>query len=131
MDELVIETKLENIETVLDFVNARIEHCPPKIKNQIGIAVDEVFSNISRYAYHPAVGFATVRVSLDTEVTIEFEDSGIAYDPILAKDPDITLSAEVREIGGLGLFMVKNLMDFMEYRRNGNYNILTIKKRLR
>ena len=130
MDELFIEAKLENIDTVLDFVNARIEHCPPKIKNQIGIAIDEVFSNIARYAYDSAVGFVTVRISLDSEITIEFEDCGIAYDPMSVQDPDITLSAEEREVGGLGLFMVKKLMDCVEYRREGHYNILIMKKGL-
>ncbi|MDR2856105.1 MAG: ATP-binding protein [Methanomicrobiales archaeon] len=131
MEELFIEAKLENIETVLNFVNARIENCPPRIKTQIGIVVDEILSNISHYAYHPAVGFVVVRISLDSEITIEFEDSGIAYDPISAKDPDITLSAEERDIGGLGLFMVKNLMDSVEYRRDGDYNVFTVKKRVR
>jgi len=130
MDELFIEATLENIEIVIGFVNARIEDCPPKIKNQIEIAVDEIFSNIARYAYHPAVGNATVRMLVDSEIIIEFEDSGIAYDPLSAEDPDITLSIEERKIGGLGIFMVKNLMDSVEYRRSGDNNILTIKKRL-
>jgi len=131
MDELFIEAKLENIETVLDFINARLENCPPKIKNQIEIAIDEIFSNIAHYAYHPGVGNATVRMLVDSEIIIEFEDSGIAYDPLSAEDPDITLSLEEREIGGLGIFMVKKLMDSVEYRRDGDNNILTIKKRLK
>jgi len=130
MDELIIDAKLENLETVLDFVNARLEDCPPRIKNQIGIVIDEIFSNIAYYAYHPDIGSVAVRISLDSEITIEFEDGGIAYDPLSAEDPDITLSIEEREIGGLGLFVVKNLMDSMEYRREGNKNILTIKKKV-
>jgi anti-sigma regulatory factor (Ser/Thr protein kinase) len=131
MDELFLEIKEENSETVLDFVNAQIENCPPKIKNQIGIAVDEVFSNISHYAYYSGVGFVTVRICVGSEITIEFEDSGIAYDPTSARDPDITLPAEEREIGGLGLFLVKNLMDSVEYQRDGDKNILTIRKKVR
>ena len=131
MDELFVEVKLENIDKVLEFINARIEHCPPKIKHQIGIAVDEIFSNIVHYAYHADIGYAKVRISVGHDITIEFEDSGIAYNPILADDPDITLPAEDRKIGGLGVFMVKNLMDLVEYRRDGNNNILTIKKRVK
>jgi len=131
MDELFIEAKLENIEAVLDFVNARLKDCPPKIKNQIEITVEEIFSNIASYAYHPDVGNVTVRISIDNWITIEFKDSGIAYDPLSAEDPDITLSLEEREIGGLGIFMVKKLMDSVEYRREGNNNILTIKRRLK
>ena len=101
-----------------------------KIQNQIRIVVDEVFSNIARYAYHPEVGGATVRIAVDDDITIEFEDSGVAYDPLAKEDPDVSLSAEEREIGGLGLFLVKNLMDSVEYRREGNKNILRIKKSL-
>ncbi len=94
------------------------------------VAVDEIFSNIARYAYNPETGGATVRVAVGEDVTIEFEDSGVAYDPLAADDPDVTLSAEEREIGGLGLFMVKKMMDAVKYRRDGNKNILTIKKKL-
>ncbi len=146
MTELLLEAKLENMDIVLNFVEERLEGSPAKIRNQISIAVDEIFSNIARYAYHPDVGGATVRISVDDDITIEFEDSGIAYDPLSAEKPDITLPAEERalsaekpditlpaeerEVGGLGLLMVKNLMDSVEYRRAGNKNILTIKKKL-
>ena len=130
MNELIIKAKLENMDAVLDFVNGRIETCPPKVQNQIGIAVDEIFSNIARYAYSPEDGEATVRITVGDDITIEFEDSGVAYDPLSNDDPDISLSAEEREIGGLGIFMVKKLMDSVEFRREGNKNILTIKKRL-
>ena len=126
MDELIIEAKLENFDTVLDFINERISGCPMKIQNKIGIAVDEIFSNIARYAYYPGVGNVGVRIAVDSDITIEFEDSGIAYDPLSAAAPDTTLPAEEREVGGLGIFMVKNIMDSMEYRRDGGKNILAI-----
>ena len=129
MNELFIEATLDNLGIVLDFIGARLKGVPRKIQNQISISVDEIFSNIARYAYHPETGGATVRISVGEDITVEFEDSGIAYDPLRAEAPDITLSAEDRELGGLGLFMVKNMMDSMEYRRDGNKNILTIKKR--
>ena len=92
--------------------------------------VDEIFSNIARYAYHPEVDGAVVRIAVGDDVVIEFEDSGTPYDPLTKEDPDVSLSAQDREVGGLGLFMVKNLMDSVEYRREENRNILTIKKRL-
>lgn len=130
MNELFIEAKLENIDALLDFVNVQIGDCPAKIRNQIGIAVDEVFSNIAHYAYHPDTGVVTVRVSVDENITIEFVDSGVAYDPLGAADPDTSLAAEEREVGGLGIFMVKNIMDSVEYRHEGGRNILTIRKRL-
>jgi len=130
MKELIIEAKVENIEEVLGFVSEHLDDCPFKIQNQIEIAVDELFSNIARYAYNPTTGGAAVRIAVDDVVTIEFEDVGIEYNPLSKEDPDVTLPEEEREIGGLGIFMVKNMMDSVEYRRDGNKNILTIKKSL-
>ena len=130
MDELVIEARLENMEAVLGFVSEKIADCSMKTQNQIRIAVDEIFSNIARYAYNPEVGGAVVRIAVGNDVVIEFEDSGTPYDPLAKEDPDVSLSAQEREVGGLGLFMVKNLMDSVEYRREENRNILTIKKSL-
>ncbi len=130
MNELIIEASLENTNTVQDFISGRTRDCPVKIRSQIGIVVDEIFSNIARYAYSPDTGGAAVRIAVDEYVTIEFEDSGVAYNPLSSETPDISLSAEEREIGGLGLFIVKNIMDSVEYRRDGNKNILTIKKKL-
>jgi len=128
MKELYVEAKIENMDEVLDFINGNIEDCPPKIRNQIGVAVDELFSNIARYAYDPSFGNAVVRVAVDDEITIEFEDSGTAYDPLSKDDPDISLPAEDRDVGGLGIFMVKKIMDSVEYRREDGKNIVTIKK---
>ena len=130
MSELSVEANVENLDTVLEFVNERIEHCPMKIQSQIGIVVDEVIANVSAYAYNPRVGDVTVRIKVDDCVTIEFEDGGVPYNPLNADDPDITLDADEREVGGLGIFMVKNIMDSVEYKRDGNKNILTIKKQL-
>ena len=127
MNELIIDANLDNMEAVLDFVSERIEACPPKVQNKIAIAVDEIFSNIARYAYHPSAGGVAVRIAVDDNITIEFEDSGRPYNPLTADDPDITLSAEERNIGGLGIFMVKKIMESVDYRREGDKNILTIK----
>jgi len=136
MKELFIEAKLENMETVMAFINAQLEDSPElkdcslEIKHQVGIAVDEVFSNISRYAYHPLTGSVAVRIAIDNNINIEFEDSGMAYDPFSADTPDISLSVEERKVGGLGIFMLRKLMDSVEYRREENKNILLIKKKI-
>ena len=130
MHELIIEAKLENTDTVIDFINEYLENCPSKIKNHLGIAVDEVFSNIARYAYEPENGDVSIRIGIDDYVSIEFEDSGRIYDPLSMEEPDLSLPLEDREIGGLGIFMVKSLMDSVEYERRDNHNILTIKKKL-
>ena len=136
MKELNIAATVENIEAVTDFVNAQLEalDCPMKAQMQIDIAIDELFGNIAHYAYHPEVGDATVRVEVQEAplaVIITFIDGGVPYDPLAAADPDITLSAEERAIGGLGIFMVKKTMDEITYRYENGSNILSIRKNLR
>lgn len=128
MKELVVEAKIERLEEVQDFVRSALDGCTPKVLSKIAISVDEVFSNIANYAYRHEIGNATVRVTVDDDIKIEFEDSGMAYNPLDNEDPDLSLDADERQIGGLGIFMVKNLMDSVEYVRKENKNILTIKK---
>lgn len=133
MNELTIAATVENIEVVTDFVNQQLEalNCPMKAQMQIDIAIDELFSNIARYSYNPEVGQATVRVEVVEDplaVTITFIDNGVPYDPLAKADPDVTLSAEEREIGGLGIYMVKKTMDDITYEYKDGQNILSIKK---
>lgn len=133
MKELTIAATVENIEAVTDFVNEQLEmlDCPMKAQMQIDIAIDELFGNIAQYAYKPNVGEATVTVdTLDNPsgAVITFIDSGIAYNPLESEEPDITLSAEDRPVGGLGIFMVKKSMDEVAYEYKDGQNILSIKK---
>ena len=135
MKELIIAATVENIETVTDFVNEQLEalDCPMKAQMQIDIAIDELFGNIAHYAYNPEIGKATVRVEVIEDplaVTITFIDNGVPYDPLAKADPDTTLSAEEREIGGLGIYMVKKSMDEITYEYKDGQNILAIKKNL-
>jgi len=130
MHQLSIEAKNENLNTVLDFINEHIGHCSMKIQNQIGIVIDEVFANIAAYAYNPEVGGVSIRIKVEDDITIEFEDSGVPYNPLATEDPDITLGIDERGVGGLGILMVKNIMDSVEYKRDGSRNILTISKQL-
>ena len=135
MKELTINATLENIPEVTAFVDEQLEalDCPMKAQMQIDIAIDELFSNIARYAYNPDVGPATVRVEVQENpmaVVITFIDKGVPYDPLSGKDPDITLSAEERDIGGLGIYMVKKSMDSVEYKYVDGQNMLTIRKYL-
>ena len=130
MRELLIEAKTENLDAVLQFVREQLEtvDCPMKAQTQIAIAVEEIFVNIAHYAYTPETGGAEIRVTVGDEVAIEFEDKGKPYNPLARDAPDITSCAEEREIGGLGIFMVKNIMDAVEYRHEDGKNILLIKK---
>ena len=135
MKELTITATVESIETVTDFVNEQLEalDCPMKAQIQIDIAIDELFSNIAHYAYNPETGNATVQVEVvenPLAVIITFIDNGVPYDPLKSDDPDTTLSAEERDIGGLGVFMVKKTMDEITYEYKDGHNILSIKKNL-
>jgi len=134
--ELTIAATIENISTVTDFVNEQLEalDCPMKAQMQIDIAIDELFGNIVHYAYSPDIGDASVRVEVVEDplaVVITFIDKGVPYDPLAKADPNTTLSAEEREIGGLGIFMVKKSMDDITYEYKDGQNILKIKKNLK
>lgn len=135
MKELTIEAAIGNIEKVTAFVEEQLKtkNCPVKIRMQINIAIDELFGNIAQYAYDPETGPVTVRVEITeapSAVVITFIDHGVPYDPLAKEDPDITLSAEERETGGLGIYMVKKSMDGITYEYKDGRNILKIKKHL-
>ena len=135
MKELTIDAVIGNIPEVTAFVDEQLEalDCPVKAQMQIDIAIDELMSNIARYAYNPDVGPATVRVEVMEDpmaVIITFIDNGVPYDPLSSDDPDTTLSAEEREIGGLGIYMVRKTMDEVVYEYKDGQNILRLKKRI-
>lgn len=135
MKEVTLAATVENIETVTEFVNEQLEAlgCPMKAQMQIDVAIDELFGNIAQYAYHPEEGEATVRVEVTEEplsVIVTFIDGGVPYDPLTAAEPDTTLSAEERTMGGLGIFMVKKSMDEIAYRYENGKNILMIRKKI-
>jgi len=129
MKEFVIKAVIENIDTVLDFIDEQLIDCPAKIRDEIGLITDEVFSNIASYAYAPKTGDAKIRVNaVNNEITIEFEDSGKPYNPLENEEPEIAANIEDREIGGLGIFMVKKIADSVKYEYINNKNLLTVKK---
>lgn len=135
MKEIKVDALVENTNTVIEFVENFLDciGCSMKTKMQIDIAIDEIFSNIARYAYPNGIGKATIRMeTTDSQqaVSITFIDSGIPYNPLEKKDPDITLSTEERKIGGLGIYMVKKNMDEMTYHYLDGKNILALKKKL-
>ena len=133
MKELTIEAEIENLDKVIGFVDEQLEalECPMKAQMQIDVAVEEIFVNIASYAYRPETGKATVRFEVSEEpvtVTITFLDHGVPYDPLARQDPDVTLPAEERDIGGLGIFLTKQIMDDVSYEYCRGQNILRIKK---
>lgn len=135
MDKLTVEAKTENLEEVLGFVDRHLEtmDCSLKVSVQIDVAVEELFVNIAHYAYSPGTGSATIGVEIlkdPAAIAITFTDRGKPFDPLAKEDPDITLSAEERQIGGLGIYMVKKSMDEVVYEYRDGQNILRIKKNL-
>ena len=133
MKTITVQAVIDNLSQVLDFIDTELENagCGMKSQMQIDIAVEELFVNVSHYAYAPGTGDITVgiRFSSDPDLAeIILKDSGVPYDPLAKEDPDIALSAEEREVGGLGIYMVKKSMDFMKYEYTDGHNIVTIGK---
>ena len=127
--------KIEDIPIVTEFVEKELEklECPLKSVMQIDVAIDEIYSNIVNHGYRGKSGPVTVKVVEKMEphaVCIRFSDEAIPYNPLTNADPDVTLSAEERGIGGLGIYMVKKTMDEMKYKYENGQNILTIIKNL-
>ena len=135
MKEIRVPADVLQMEAVNGFIASLLDdlECSPKSRMQIDLAVEEIFVNIASYAYAPGTGDAVVRCALFDEpaaVEIEFEDTGTPYNPLEKEDPDVTLSAEERSIGGLGVFLVKKLMDDVRYEYRDGANVLTVRKLL-
>ncbi len=135
INEIVIDANTDKLDEVIEFVDSHLEEydCSMKTQMQIDIAVEEVFVNIAHYAYNTDIGKATIRVEISGDpivIKITFLDNGKPYDPLAKEDPDVTLSAEDRQIGGLGIFMTKKSMDNIQYEYKNGQNILTIEKNL-
>lgn len=133
MAEITVAATLDNLNTVLAFVDKQLEQagCPLKLMTQVDLAVEEIFVNIARYAYHPYVGEARVRCEAGGDpfqIIVGFADRGRPYNPLDRQDPDVTLDAQRRQIGGLGIFMAKKLMDDIQYEYRDGKNILTLRK---
>ena len=135
MKEITVPATLENVRTVTEFVNEQLNdlNCSMSIRMQIDIVIDELFSNIANYAYSPEEGTATVRVDVTEEPlssVITFIDHGKPYNPLTAATPDTVSDAKQRPIGGLGVFMVKRIMDDLAYEYRDGMNILTVRKKI-
>lgn len=140
MNELNIAAKVDNLQDVLDFIDAELEanDCSMKAQMQLDIAVEEMYVNIAHYAYTDTdvpEEERTATVSIDfvdrdagKSVRISLADRGMPYDPLAKEDPDVTLSAEERQIGGLGIYMVKKSMDEVSYEYKDGTNIFTMVK---
>ncbi|MBR4642324.1 MAG: ATP-binding protein [Selenomonadaceae bacterium] len=133
MEQITVEATLENLQTVIDFATEQLEarDCPMKTSMQLELVIEEIFVNISSYAYHPEIGPATFCMEFEENpdaVLITFLDRGKPYNPLEKDDPDTTLELEERDIGGLGIFLVKKNVDEINYEYADGKNILRMKK---
>lgn len=131
--DLKTEARAENLPQVLGLLESVLDQtsCSLKVRMQLEVAVEEIFINIASYAYEPDTGSAEISIRIEEDppaVLIRFADSGMPYDPLAKEDPDVTLPASERRIGGLGIFIVKKSMDEMTYRYENGQNILTLRK---
>lgn len=134
MTERTFPATDEALADALAFVEEELElfDCPMKFLMQITVCVEEMFVNVAHYAYGDGAGDVTLTIDGSFEgASITFTDSGIPFDPLAKADPDITLSADERNIGGLGIFMVKKSMDEVFYERSDGKNIFRMTKKFR
>ena len=134
-NSITLPAAVENIGKITAFVEGKLEErdCPLKKTMEISMAVDEVMANVAMYAYAPGTGDVTVQFGFEEAsrtASVTFIDGGVAFDPLAKEDPDVTLPAEQRKIGGLGIFLVKKTMDEVTYRRENDQNILCIRKKI-
>ena len=135
MESLTVTAVVENLDEVIAFVAKHLENygCGHKTLMQIRLAVEEIFVNISSYAYDPSVGPAEVRCEVledPMRVIIQFLDGGKPFDPLAKEDADTSEEALMSRIGGLGILLVKETMDDVSYEYKDGQNILTILKNL-
>jgi anti-sigma regulatory factor (Ser/Thr protein kinase) len=135
MTNKTFPAKTESLNGVLGFVEETLESfdCPMKIQMAICVAIEEVFVNVAHYAYPEGDGDMTLYIGFDQEsraITFRMTDKGVPFNPLEKPDPDITLSAEDREIGGLGIFITKKTMDSLSYTYENRENVLTMIKKI-
>ncbi len=120
----------ESLKPVQDLISSALKTDDAKLKSSVLIAVEEIFVNIVSYAYPDSEGTICVIFDASNGLTIQFEDSGIPFNPLEADDPDPSLSLEERSEGGYGIYLVKKFMDSVSYTNKDGKNILTLKKML-
>ena len=123
----------KELDNVIKFINSEVEKdVDKKTLLKIDVVIEEIFVNIASYAYKQEEnGFVDISIKNENnKIIISFEDMGVPFNPLLKENPDITLSAENREPGGLGIYMMKKMMDNVEYIYKDNKNILVIEKNI-
>ena len=129
----IFPAKIDALNDVLGFAEQELENfaCSVKAQTAICVALEEVFVNVAHYAYRSGEGDVCLGIGFDRVnrvVTFRMTDQGVPFDPLQKPDPDITLSAQDRDIGGLGIFITKKTMDSINYAYENGQNVLTMTK---
>ncbi|GHS97437.1 hypothetical protein AGMMS50276_17490 [Synergistales bacterium] len=132
MEERTFRADVACLDDAQGFVRGVMEKAgaAQEIIGRVELVMEEVFVNIAHYAYKERTGGdVTIRCFASPEiVSLEFIDSGVPFNPMELEDPDVTLGLAERKIGGLGIFMIKKIMDTVEYRRDGEKNVLRVSR---
>ena len=135
MHKITVPAKIENLQKVFNFVNTQLNSVAYNMKSrlQLELSIEEAYVNISKYAYESDEGKVEILSCVDQDplqITVKFMDSGIPYNPLKNEDPDICTDTEEKELGGLGIFLIKKNVDKIGYEYLNGKNILTIQKKL-
>ena len=133
MEKITVDAVLENLQAVIDFATEKLEErdCSMKVVMQTELVIEEIFVNIASYAYHPEIGPATFCMEFEENphaLLMTFIDGGKPYNPLEQDAPDTTLAIDEREVGGLGIFLVRKNVDEISYEYADGKNILRMKK---
>ena len=133
MEKITVDAVLENLQAVIDFATEKLEErdCSMKVVMQTELVIEEIFVNIASYAYHPEIGPATFCMEFEENphaLLMTFIDAGKPYNPLEQDAPDTTLAIDEREVGGLGIFLVRKNVDEISYEYADGKNILRMKK---
>ena len=131
---LILPNDIETIPQLNEFIDSVAEEMAldMSLTMSLNLAMEEAVVNVMDYAYPEGQqGNVEIEAMTDGEwLTFVISDSGVPFDPTTKEDADTTLSAEERPIGGLGIFLVRQLMDVIQYQRDGDKNVLTLRKKL-
>lgn len=128
---ITVKASLENLERINSFILLWTKKIglSPGSENQLLLAVEEACVNVAKYAYPEFTGPVTIDCRLDGgRLILQIRDEGVPFNPLKTPEPDLALSLEEREVGGLGIFFIRRLVDKVEYRREGKFNVLTLSK---
>jgi len=134
INKIIVDAKLENLDKVIDYTRDTLvaNGCLKNLLTPIELAIEELFVNICNYAYVNNNGPFEIVINVENDIArMVISDKGLEFNPLEKKDPDITLNADEREVGGLGIFLVKKTMDSVNYSYTRGMNILVLTKKIK